>query len=62
MQAFRAEMQTVLGAIEDERERTVKAQARGRAQQQRNEQAEVNAEPRGRQDILGDLRRQAGII
>jgi len=60
MQSIRAEVQTYLGAIEDERERTVKAAARARASQQRAEERGP-AEPATRGDLLGQLRREAGL-
>ncbi|MEE8509325.1 MAG: hypothetical protein V3T07_09695 [Myxococcota bacterium] len=61
MQSVRAEVTTYLGAIEDERDRTVKAQARARSAQQRAENA-VPAAPATRGDLLTELRRTAGIV
>ncbi len=60
MGTWRSEMQTYLGAIEDERDRTVKAAARARSAQQRVEQVE-NGEPQDRTSVLSGLRRQCGL-
>jgi ABC-type protease/lipase transport system fused ATPase/permease subunit len=61
-EAFKAEVISTLGAIQDERERTEKARARARSAQQRVEQAEGNAAPHSREEELARLRKQAGLL
>ena len=60
MISIRSEVQTYLGAIEDERERTVKAAARARSAQQRVENGE-RPPPATRTDLLSELRQRAGL-
>lgn len=59
-EAFKADVTAILGAVQDERERALKAQARSRSAQQRAESG--NAAPKSREEALSDLRRQAGLI
>ena len=59
-----AELQSILGSIQDERERTQKAGHRARAERQRAEQASGgNAGiPITRDEQLIDLRKRAGLV
>jgi hypothetical protein len=60
-EAFKAEVTAILGAVQDERERTLKAQMRSRASEQRAQENNAPRAPASRDEILMDLRRQAGI-
>jgi hypothetical protein len=66
--AFKSQAQTILGAIEDERERTERAAARATARdhrmKQRIEQAEGGGEEQvsGREGEMLQLRKRAGIL
>jgi len=60
-----AELQSILGSIQDERERTQKAGHRARAERQRAEQAlgaNSGGGPMGRDDSLIELRKRAGLL
>ena len=57
-----AEMQSILGSIQDERERTQKAANRSRAERQRADQSNGPGAPMGRDETLLDLRKRAGLI
>ncbi len=59
-EAFKADVSTILGAVQDERERSEKLRARARSAQQRAEQTEVNQVPQTRDETLAALRR--GLI
>lgn len=62
--AFESEAQSVLGAVQEERERTIRAQRRISADRNRVDAAEGNAGsvPQTRDEQLAQLRRQVGLI
>lgn len=63
-QGKRAEMNTILEAVEDERERAQKDRARARAERQRAEQTAGNGppQPESRAELLARLRRESGLL
>lgn len=61
-EAFKADVQSILGAVQDERERTEKARSRARSSQQRAEAAVASNGPQTREESLAGLRRGAGLL
>lgn len=62
-EAFKADVSSILGAIQDERERAEKLRARARAAQQRAEQADGQQQlPQSRDEVLAELRGKAGLL
>lgn len=59
-EAFKADCMTILGSVQDERERTEKARNRARSAQQRAEAVPTNG-PKTREESLAELRRNAGM-
>lgn len=59
-EAFKADVTAILGSVQDERERTLKSQARARSAQQRAEAVPTNG-PKTREESLAELRRNAGM-
>ncbi len=60
--AWKAEASSILGAVQEERERTTKAAARRSAGAQRERQLEAVNTPQTRDDSLIGLRQKAGMI
>lgn len=57
-EAFKADVSTILGAVQDERERTEKLRARARSAQQRAEAADgQQTQPQTRDELLAELRK-----
>ncbi len=61
-ETFKAEATNILGAVQEERERTQKSTARRTATDSRARQAEALATPQTRDEVLAELRPRAGLI
>ncbi len=59
---WKAEASSILGAVQEERERTQKAAARRSATAQRERQLDDVHTPQGRDDILAEIRKRAGMV
>ena len=62
LEAFLAEANTILGAVQEERERTIRAQRRASADRVKVEGAQDNSGGGSRDEQLISLRREAGLI
>ncbi len=61
-EAFKAECTTILSAVQDEAERASKLRSKARSAQQRAELADVNSQPKTREEEMAGYRERAGLI